>query len=258
MTSDFYSHPRYYEIAFSFLDIPREVDLFETCFQRYSKIPVRRVLELACGPGPHMVELGRRGYEYVGLDINPTMLEDARKKAEDLGLPATLVLGDMCHFSLEAPVDFVYVMLGSLFVTSTDNLLEHLEAVARALRPGGLYLLDACIHFAWDQAFIGEEDTWTIEQDGVRVTVSFKRAGPLDRAGQISHDLMIADVHDGDRHLRLVSKERTRLIFPQEFLLLLEKSGAFELVGWWNRWNLDEPIDQAHEINRPITLIRRL
>jgi hypothetical protein len=48
-----------------------------------------------------------------------------------------------------------------------------------------------------------------------------------------------------------------RTIFPQEFLLLVEKSRQFEFIGWWNLWNLEEPVEKAEHIDRPITVIRR-
>lgn len=256
-SNNLYDHPRYYEIAFSFRDIPGEVDVMEDCFRRYARIPVKRVLELGCGPAPHMPEWVRRGYAYIGLDINPTMLAYAGDKAAALGLPATLVRGDMRRFSLDSPVDFAYTLLGSLFVETTPELLDHLGCVARILRPGGLYLLESCIHFAWDEAFMEAQDHWVMEQDGITVSVSFEKADPTDYPAQVSRDVMVARVYDGERVLRLESLERTRLIFPQEFLLLLEKTGAFEFVGWWNCWNLEEPMERAQEVDRPITLTRR-
>ena len=37
-----YDYPRYYEIAFSYRDIGKEVDVMEECIRRFSKIPVHR------------------------------------------------------------------------------------------------------------------------------------------------------------------------------------------------------------------------
>ncbi|MCK4526646.1 class I SAM-dependent methyltransferase, partial [candidate division WOR-3 bacterium] len=68
--SNLYDNPKYYEIAFSFRDIPAEVDVFEKSFKRFSEIPVKSVLELACGNSPHMKELVKRGYQYNGLDLS--------------------------------------------------------------------------------------------------------------------------------------------------------------------------------------------
>lgn len=254
---DVYDNPRYYELAFSFRDIGREVDLFEECFRRYSKIPVRRVLDLSCGPGPHLEELARRGYEYVGLDLNGAMLAYAQQKAEALGIEATFIHADMRSFALGKPVDFAFTLLGSLYAKTSAELLSHFAAVADALNPGGLYLLDGCINFRWDDPS-GEDERWTIEKEGVKVTARFVRDEVVDRAAQICRYRLLMDVDDRGRELHLETGEVTRMIFPQEFLLLVERSGRFEFVGWWNNWDLEEPLEGAGCISRPIAVIRRL
>jgi len=29
-------------------------------------------------------------------------------------------------------------------------------------------------------------------------------------------------------------------------------------VGWWNNWNLSQPLEQADKIDRPIALVRKI
>lgn len=232
------------------------MDLFEECFRRYSQIPVRRVLDLGCGPSPHLEELARRGYGYVGLDINRAMLDYAKQKAEALDVTAAFIQADMRDFSLEGPVDFAFTMLGSLCAETTEDLLSHFAAVAKALNPGGLYFLDWCINFQWGDPSNGEQ-RWTMEKEGVKIDVRFV-IEVVDRAAQICRHKILADVDDHGKALHLETVEVGRTIFPQEFLLLLEKLRKFEFIGWWNDWNLDEPIDKAEHISRPITVIRRL
>jgi SAM-dependent methyltransferase len=246
----------YYEIAFSFRDIKREVDVFEECIRQYSKISVRRVLELGCGAAPHLNELTRRGYQYVGLDINEKMLAYARNRAQAPTTSASFLQGDMRHFSLKEPVDFAYVMLGSLYAETTHDIDSHLESTSRAIKSGGLYFLDWCINFNWDGQ-VPREQKWTIEQQGARVDCRFI-SEVAERATQTCRNRLVAEVHDHGKTLHLESTEKTRTVFPQEFLMLIEKRRAFEFVGWWNNWNLAEPIEKATHIERPITLIRRI
>ncbi len=48
-----YSYPEYYEIAYSYRNIPpAEADVMEEAMAKYSLIPVQSVLELACGNSP--------------------------------------------------------------------------------------------------------------------------------------------------------------------------------------------------------------
>ena len=75
-----YAHPKYYEIAFSYRDIPHEVKTMCKLIDTFSLIPVKRVLEFGSGNSPHMVELLKRGYHYVGLDLSQKMLDYSREK----------------------------------------------------------------------------------------------------------------------------------------------------------------------------------
>jgi hypothetical protein len=74
-----YDYPVYYETAFSFRDIHREAEVFDECIRQYSRVPVRRVLELGAGTAAHMEEWASRKIEYVGIDPNENMLDYARR-----------------------------------------------------------------------------------------------------------------------------------------------------------------------------------
>ena len=49
------------------------------------------VLDAGCGTGRVAIELARRGYDVVGIDLDPAMLDSARSKAPDL----TWIEGDL-------------------------------------------------------------------------------------------------------------------------------------------------------------------
>src|SRR5947209_17156192 len=104
---DAYRYPEYFEIAFAVDDAGREVDFFEAAIRKFSRVPVRRVFEIACGSAPYLHEWQRRGYRYCGLDLSPAMLDAARTKAGRLGIAADFVCADMRNFDAETvgPVD---------------------------------------------------------------------------------------------------------------------------------------------------------
>jgi SAM-dependent methyltransferase len=250
-----YDHPVYYEIAFSFRDINQEVEVFDECIRRYSRIPVKRALELGAGTAPHLGEWARRKIEYVGIDTNENMLDYARRKAEKLQIEATFLRADMRSFSLDRTVDFAYIMLGSLYAKTTEDINSHFNSVAKALNLGGLYLLDWCVNFQWGDPSTSDQ-SWSTEKGPVKIGVSF-RTEVLDRAAQTVRNTLTANIDDGGNLLKLDTEDVVRTIFPQEFLLLVERSKKFEFLGWWNNWKLEEPIRAATRITRPIVLLRR-
>ena len=254
--SNLYDNPRYYEIAFSFRSILSEVDLFEGCFKRFSQIPVRSVLELGCGTCPHMEELIKRGYQYNGLDLNKVMLEYSRQKALKIGAEVTLFQEEMRDFSLERMVDFVYILLGSLSLKNTADLITHFNSIARVLKKGGLYLLDWCVQFEPQQQ-AEEGDSWEMELDGIQVKTEFSRKA-INRVEQTFEETITLEVDDHGKKLNLIEKGLKRAIYPQEFLCFISSLKGFEFVGWWNNWDLSQPLEKADKISRPIVLVRRI
>lgn len=248
-----YAQPRYYEIAFSFRDLPYEVDVCETCIRRFAQTPVTHVLELAAGNAPHMPEWIRRGYRYTGLDYSPSMLEFARQKAKAHGAPAEFIQGDMNDFTLDEPVEFVYVMLGSLFAASPAQLKQHFDCVARALRPGGLYFLDWIVDF---DPLCGYAETWEIEEDGVHMHVTCINNHKNSMNQTVEESITLDITEDGQR-FQLHQSATKSMIYPQQFLQMLELRGDFEFCGWWNAWDMNQPIDGESHVTRPITVIRK-
>lgn len=252
-----YDYPCYYELAFSFRDIAHEVDVIQQTIRQFAKCDTKTLLELACGPAPHLLELSRRGLHFQGLDINPTMLDYAKEKARKAGISARFYQQSMAEFQLEQPVDYIFIALGDLYVQSTEELHSHLTSVAAALRQGGLFLLDWCIQFEPAKMFKPQADTWEFKQGelDLKCQVLMK---PFDHPNQLFEEQLDIEVNEEGKTLSLASHSVKRAIYPQEFLQLINSMQQFEFMGWWNNWKLDEPLTRhTQEIFRPITLLRK-
>lgn len=250
-----YDHPQYYEVAFSFRDIPREASLLDTCIRSFSKIPVQSVFEIACGPAPHAGELARLGYHYTGLDNNSIMLTYARNKWQGLQPEPAFVDGDMRNFETSAKADFAFVMLGSLYLNNLEEMTNHFSCMARLIRPGGLYFLDWCIQFT--DPLAREMSNVVVSENGGIVIESDFHTKLIDSAKQLYEEIWTIDVDDHGEQHRFQMTEHNRAIYPQEFLLFLESRTEFEFVNWWSDWDFEKPIGGAGEVTRPVALIRR-
>ncbi|MBU1701272.1 MAG: class I SAM-dependent methyltransferase [Candidatus Eisenbacteria bacterium] len=253
-----YKSPKYYEMAFSFRDIPREVDLFEEAIKRYASIPVARVLEIGCGPAPHAEELASRGYEYLGLDLSREMIDyvmEKSKKGEGSARGSIKgFIADMIDFDLDEPVDFAFIPLGSLFAKHTADLKSHFNAMGRALKKGGLYLLDWCVEF---DAIGGNNQEWEMEAEGIHIKTSYATR-ILNRVEQVFEETIILDVDDHGAHREIQDLSIRRAIFPQEFLLFIAGHPAFDFIGWWNNWDLANPLGGGGTISRPVIILKRV
>lgn len=105
-----------------------------------------RVLDLACGFGRHALELARRGYSVVGVDVTPAYIADARSTAEQENLSVEFLQADVRTVSFEDEFDVVLNMAdGAIgyFETDEENL-ELFDVIGRALRVGGKHLMGVC------------------------------------------------------------------------------------------------------------------
>jgi SAM-dependent methyltransferase len=102
-----------------------------------------RILDLGCGTGRHSLELTRRGFSVVGVELLEANVEvgDALARAE--GLNVEFVQADLRDLGLEEGFDIVLSLNdGAIgyFESEADNL-RAFEVIASALRDGGCHLL---------------------------------------------------------------------------------------------------------------------
>lgn len=95
--------------------------------------PPALVLDAGCGTGRVAVELDRRGYQVVGVDVSADMLATARRKAPALDWRQV----DLAHGPLPGPVD-VAVAAGNVMVfLALGTERAAVEQLAGSLAPGG-------------------------------------------------------------------------------------------------------------------------
>jgi SAM-dependent methyltransferase len=256
MNMEIYKQPLYYEIAFSFIDPKEQVDNFEALIRKFSKIRVKRFLDVACGPSFQLREIAKRGYEAVGLDIAPEMLRYLEGKAKEEGVKIETVKADLADFTLETKADFAFIMMGSLDVESNEQFLSHLDSLAASLRRGGLYFIQN-VDLDWTK---NAKDSWVMERDGIVVETTYQ-SRLKDILNQICTEEMTLKVNDHGERREFYHKRDLKFIFPQEFKTLVKMNGKFEFLGWWkgdrNTWHLDQPLEKVKELNYNMVLIRR-
>lgn len=232
-----YAEPLYYEIAFGFVDPPRQADLFLTHARRHARIECRAFLDVGCGPALQLRELARRGYRAVGLDRSPRMLSYVRARAREEGTAIDTVAGDMRSFRLSRKVDFGFIMMGTIaYLRNNDEFLSHLRSVARAVKRGGLYFIENMkVDWAGDggRSMFGGQ-VWTASRDGVQVRTRYG-VKLVDALSQTLEETLTMEVDDHGERVLLTDRAVTKLVFPEELKALVRLEGSFEFVGWFER-----------------------
>jgi 2-polyprenyl-3-methyl-5-hydroxy-6-metoxy-1,4-benzoquinol methylase len=126
----------------------RAIDLSQRlALARWLRVPPgSEVLDVGCGVGRWSQLLARRGAQVTGVDLSPTMLEEARRRMDQEGLGSRCCFreGDIAELDLGRRFPLV---LGVTVLQHVVDPLRFEEAVARLARhlsPGGrIVLLEA-------------------------------------------------------------------------------------------------------------------
>ena len=103
----------------------------------------RRILDLCCGHGRHTIELAAAGYSMVGQDLSATFLDLAKDTAAARNLQIQFVHADMREIPFEGEFNAIINMFTAFGYFDDDTEDQKvLNAVARALKPGGKFLID--------------------------------------------------------------------------------------------------------------------
>jgi SAM-dependent methyltransferase len=118
--------------------------------------PGRRLLDLGCGPGEHAHLLASHGFDVVGVDASPWMVEKAREKEPS----ARFVPGDLADVGVLVEGQFAgAICLGNTLphLTTPDALARLFRGLRARLQPGAPFVLQLLNYeriFATKQRFL--------------------------------------------------------------------------------------------------------
>jgi SAM-dependent methyltransferase len=125
-----YKHRNEHEAA-AFIDVLADKLHFQ---------PTQQLLDLACGKGRHSIYLNAKGLDVCGVDLSPSNIATASAHAN---ARLRFLQKDMRTLDFREEFDVVLNLFTSFGYFDTQE--EHLQVfrgVYRALRPGGMFVLD--------------------------------------------------------------------------------------------------------------------
>jgi len=131
---------RYYDALYEAKgkDYAREAQRLHGYIQQYKRCPNGALLDVACGTGGRLAFL-RRFYEVEALDLNPDMLEEARRKCPD----AVFHRGNMMDFQLNRFFGVVVCLFCSLpYVKTVPRLHRAVQTMTNHIEHGGLVIIE--------------------------------------------------------------------------------------------------------------------
>ncbi|MDP6439166.1 MAG: class I SAM-dependent methyltransferase [Candidatus Brocadiia bacterium] len=249
-----YDYPLYYDILMGW-DRDAEASFYDAALRLCGAPEGGRLLEAACGTGQIALRLATLGWQVTGLDLSRRMLDFLEEAARERGLPVRTVFADMTAFTLSEAQDAAICPGGSFAILQDDaSALRHLDSMAVALRPGGVYVLE--IEFAAGageaHSTPAEGEEWSMCRGGIEVRAEGDGISVGDRGRGIQ--------------LRLDWGVKLRRYTGPAFAALVERSGAFEIAAWHPEAGRDDEgvsffdfdhVQHAPAAGRAMVILRR-
>ena len=187
----------------------------------------KRILDVGCGTGRHAIELARRGYAVVGVDLSAAQLAWAREKAAAQGIRVDFRKADARHLTFAGEFDLAIMLCeGAFSLMETDEMnFQILQGIARALRPGGK-LIQTTLNGLFPLFHSVQKFLAKAAADGTSTTESCS----FDWMTFRDHSVIAFEDDDGRKH-KLKCNERYYV--PPEMSWLLKTAGfaTVEIFG---------------------------
>jgi SAM-dependent methyltransferase len=128
-------HARYYDLLYADKPYEEEAGAVLDTIGRYRDGAPGRLLDVACGTGRHAAVFVERGWDVVGVDLNPHLLARAHINAPR----ASFHQQDMLKLDVDGEFDAVTCLFDALGYVLTDaNVVTALRAFAGCLASDGV------------------------------------------------------------------------------------------------------------------------
>ena len=220
----------------------------EAAFDRYLAARPEIVLDLACGTGSMTVELAKRGYDMIGVDLSEEMLGEAYMRS--VGQGVLYLCQDMRSFELYGTVGATVSCLDSInYLTSEEDLYTCFKCVHNYLDPDGLFMFDVNTPYKFknvyaDNAYILEDEIDYGDGECAAVFCGWQNSFD-EESGICDFYLTVFDEQEGGGYTRREEHQRERCYSLETLRSTLEHAG-FEFLGCFGDFDFGEP-DESTE-----------
>ena len=200
---------RYYKLLYGHRDEDDARAWVGTILRRSGLSTGNELLDMGCGRGRHARWFAEHGLKVTGIDLSAQSVNDARSYCPD----ATFIVHDMRTTFASGRFDAVVCLFTSLgYSTDRADDQRAVDAATRALKPGGLFVLDL-LNGAIVRKDLVQEDC-QIESD-VRFTMQRRVEG----------DTIVKDIHVDDQGCSHRFTERVHAWTVEEVSAMVARAG---------------------------------
>ncbi len=236
----------------------RDVDFLLALYQQHARKTPLSALDIAGGTGDYARLLANSGLRVIGLQTDPHLLQLAQDFPREGESAIHWQLGDLRHFAVDPPVDLAFCSRDHITqLLSNEDLLRHFNAVANALTPDGLYIIE--LPHPRSNPLLDQTPSLTQAEQG---DISVVRAWPvgecdIDFSTSVIHASEELSVADHGCSLSQRTAAARRILSVQDIRLLALQTASMRLVAVYGAFDMARPLDNTAASQQLIAVLQK-
>lgn len=137
----FQDYAYYYNAFYQDKDYVAESCQVDTLLKKYGN-EIKNIINYGCGTGKHDIELAKLGYNCIGIDMSPLMIDIAKENSKEM-VGIGFEVADIRTYEPKTKYDAVISLFHVMsYQNSNDDILSAFRSAREALDIGGLFLFD--------------------------------------------------------------------------------------------------------------------
>lgn len=234
---------RYYDILTGNVEYKKRADYFDRIIKKYSDKEKGVLLDLACGTGTLSEEMSLIGYDVIGADNSPEMLNIAFEKKIEKNLSVQYIMQDMRELDLFGTVDYTVCALDSLnHLPEIDDIKKVFRGVSEFSEKNGIFIFD--MNTIYKHREILGSNTFIYDLDEVYCVWDNVYC---EEKSRVDITLDFFEKKDDDTYIRSGEEFSEYAYSPEAVAGALEEAG-FSLEAMFKDGTFENPDEQTERI----------
>ena len=141
--SVYHQMAKYYDMLYGNEDkILDECNFLEHVFEKFAKQKPTDILDIGCGTGNHSIVLVDKNYRMVGIDQSKNMIEEAKKKSQNMK-NILFMVQDMKKICVQKKFDCAFCIFNSFgYLTEKTDINQFFSSLHNSLKPDSLFIME--------------------------------------------------------------------------------------------------------------------